>query len=95
MSNYTRAIQTEVLDPYPHLNSAQHIFYTFLPAVCVSIPSPKYQSKMTNPLFFQTAFVTSSRESKNAVHAYKNDTQVYYCSWTWRDGEKNWNKCVS
>ena len=36
-------------------------FYTFLPAQCVSIPSPKYQSKLTNPHFFQTAFVTSSR----------------------------------
>ena len=33
---------------------------------------------MTNPLFFQYAFVTSSRQSKNAMHAFKNDTQVYY-----------------
>ena len=36
------------------------------------------QSKMTNPLFFQYAFVTSSKESKNPLHAFKNDTQVYY-----------------
>ena len=40
--------------------------------------SRKKQSKMTNPLFFQASFVTSSRKSKNAVHSYKNDTQVYY-----------------
>ena len=41
-----------------------------------NIPSPKYQSYMTNPHFFQNAFVTSSRKSKNAMHAVKNDTQV-------------------
>ena len=29
------------------------LFFTFSPALLVSIPSPKYQSKMTNPLFFQ------------------------------------------
>ena len=33
---------------------------------------------MTNPLLSQYAFVTSSRQSKNAMHAFKNDTQVYY-----------------
>ena len=33
---------------------------------------------MTNPFFFQCAFVTSPSESKIAVHAHKNDTQVYY-----------------
>ena len=32
----------------------------------------------TNPLFFQYAFATSSSQSKNAMHAHKNDTQVYY-----------------
>ena len=53
-------------------------FFTFSHALLVSIPSPKYHSKMTNPLFFQYAFVTSSRQSRIAVHAYKNDTQVYY-----------------
>ena len=37
-----------------------------------------YQSEMTNPLFLQYAFVTSSRKSKNAMHAYRNDTQVYF-----------------
>ena len=35
--------------------------YSFSPALLVSIPSPKYQSQMTNPLFFQYAFVTLSR----------------------------------
>ena len=33
---------------------------------------------MTNP-FFQYPFMTSSRQSKNAMHSYTNDTQVYYC----------------
>ena len=36
-------------------------FVTFSSALLASILSPKYQSKMTNPLFFQYAFVTSSR----------------------------------
>ena len=36
-------------------------FFTFSLALLLSIPSPKYQSKMTNPLFSQYAFVTSSR----------------------------------
>ena len=31
------------------------LFFTFSPALLVSIPSPKCQSKMTNPLFFQYA----------------------------------------
>ena len=53
-------------------------FFTFSPALSFSIPSPKYQSQMANPLFSQYAFVTSSRYSKNAMHAFKNDTQVYY-----------------
>ena len=35
-------------------------FFTFSPSLLVSIPSPKYQS-VTNPLFFQYGFVTSSR----------------------------------
>ena len=36
-------------------------FLTFLSALLVSIPSQKYQSEMTNPLFSQYAYVTSSR----------------------------------
>ena len=39
---------------------------------------------MTNPLFSQNAFVTSSRSSKNAMHAVKNDTQVYYKGYAYR-----------
>ena len=35
---------------------------------------------MTNPLFFQNAFVTSSRQSKNDMQAVKNDTQVKWGS---------------
>ena len=46
-------------------------FFTFSTALFVSILSPKYQYEMTNPFFFQYAFVTSSRQSKNAMHAYK------------------------
>ena len=53
-------------------------FFTFSPALSVSITSPKYQSEMTNP-FFQYPFMTSSRQSKNAMDSYTNDTQVYYC----------------
>ena len=37
------------------------LFFTFSPALLISIPSPIYQSKMTYPLFFQYAFMTSSR----------------------------------
>ena len=36
-------------------------FFAFSPAPLISILSPKYQYKMTNPLFFQYTFVTSSR----------------------------------
>ena len=41
----------------------------------VSILSRKYQSQLTNPLFFLNARMTSSRQSKKAMHAVKIDTQ--------------------
>ena len=53
-------------------------FSSFSRVLLFSIPSPKYQSQMTNPYFFQIAFVTSSRQSRIAMHAIFFDTQVYY-----------------
>ena len=50
-------------------------FFTFSPALLVSIPSPKYLSEMINPFFSKYAFVTSSRQSKIAMHAFK---KVYF-----------------
>ena len=58
-------------------------FFTFSHALLLSIPSPQYQSEMTNPLFSQYAFVTISRPSKNAKYSVKNDTQVYYYYHVW------------
>ena len=39
-----------------------------------------FASKMTNSLFFETARMTSSTQSKYAQHADKKDTHVYYSS---------------
>ena len=56
----------------------QMLFYLLTCTFCLH-PFTKIQSKMTNPLFFQYAFVMSSTKDKNAMHAFKNDTHVSYC----------------
>ena len=54
------------------------LFLSFSHTLLVSILSPKYQSQLTNPLFFLNACMTSSRLSKIPMHAVTNETQVYY-----------------
>ena len=48
-------------------------FFSFSFTLSLSIPSPKYQSQLTNPLFFYIAYMTSSRQSKKAMHAVNFD----------------------
>ena len=50
------------------------LFLTFFHSLHFSILPPKYQSQMTNPQGFLTAWMTSSRLSKFALHVVKKYT---------------------